>query len=169
MKFPPAILIISIFLISSCHQKPQTSVIYTHQTEEAKLIAVRDILMHTSVIRSGYNSRNKLYNFKGFFQEVKPIISTGDWAIANLETTMAGSELGYSGYPLFNAPIQIVDAAKWAGFNVLTTANNHALDKGEMGNFIGNQVGKYRNLKVIFSLTMRQNLSEGIVEITQEK
>ncbi len=100
---------------------------------EAKLIAVGDILMHMSVIRSGYNPDKKVYNFDSLFQEAKPIISTGDWAIANLETTVAGRKLGYSGYPLFNTPAQIVDAAKQAGFNVLTTANNHALDKGEKG------------------------------------
>src|SRR5207237_5618258 len=60
-------------------------------------------------------------------------ISTGDWAIANMETTLAGSELGYEGYPLFNAPAQIVDAAKKVGFNIFITANNHAMDKGEKG------------------------------------
>ena len=89
--------------------------------------------MHLSLSRSGYNPQKKTYNYDGFFKEVKPIISTGDWAIANLETTLAGAEMRYEGYPLFNAPAQIVDGAKNAGFNILTTANNHALDKGEKG------------------------------------
>lgn len=102
-------------------------------TKEARLIAVGDILMHTALTRSGYNPQKKTYAFDGFFKEVKDIVSTGDWAIANLETTLAGSELGYEGYPLFNAPAQIVDAAKKAGFNIFITANNHAMDKGEKG------------------------------------
>lgn len=102
-------------------------------TKEAKLVAVGDILMHMALTRSGYNPQKNTYNFDPFFKEVKPIISTGDWAIANLETTLAGPELGYSEFPLFNAPAEIVNAAKGVGFNVLTTANNHALDKGEQG------------------------------------
>jgi hypothetical protein len=132
------ILMIFILLISGCDQQINlnSSAAELKESEsdtEARLIAVGDILMHMSVIRSGYNPKKKVYNFKNIFKQVKPIISTGDWAIANLETTVAGSKLGYSGYPLFNAPAQIVDTAKWAGFNVLTTANNHTLDKGEKG------------------------------------
>ncbi|MDY6781484.1 MAG: CapA family protein [Cyanobacteriota bacterium] len=102
-------------------------------TTEAKLVAAGDILMHLALTRSGYNAQTQTYNFDSFFQDVRPIISTGDWAIANLETPLAGPELGYSGFPLFNAPAEIVDGAKKAGFNVLTTANNHAFDKGEIG------------------------------------
>ncbi len=113
--------------------QPSVPVKLKSYTKEAKLIAVGDILMHMALTRSGYNPQKKTYNFDPFFKEVKGIISTGDWAIANMETTLAGSELGYSEYPLFNAPAQIVDAAKRAGFNVLITANNHALDKGEKG------------------------------------
>ena len=39
----------------------------------------------------------------------------------------------YTGYPLFNAPDTLADALKTAGFNVISTANNHALDRGEAG------------------------------------
>lgn len=149
MKFTPPLLIIIILLISGCNlqrnpdstvspekakpAQPSVPVKLKSYTKEAKLIAVGDILMHMALTRSGYNPQNKTYNFDHFFKEVKGIISTGDWAIANMETTLAGPELGYSEYPLFNAPAQIVDAAKRAGFNVLITANNHALDKGERG------------------------------------
>ncbi|MGD1713339.1 CapA family protein [Dapis sp. BLCC M172] len=100
---------------------------------EAKLIAVGDIMMHGMQIKSGYNSKNKSYSYKSFFTEVKDILSAGDWVIGNLETTLAGSKSGYTGYPLFNAPATLADAIKWAGFNILTTANNHSLDRREKG------------------------------------
>ncbi len=148
MRFTP-LLIIFILLISGCDRKinpdstlsaktgvseqPEAPQKPKPYTKEAKLIAVGDILMHMALTRSGYNPQKKTYNFDNFFKEVKPIISTGDWAIANLEIPVAGPELGYSEYPIFNAPAQIVDAAKGAGFNILTNANNHALDKGEKG------------------------------------
>jgi len=144
MKFTRSILVIFLLLfVSGCQQKvnqnspqsvatkkPTVTAKPKPYIKEAKLVAVGDLLMHLSLTRSGYIPQNKTYNFDGFFPEVKPIISQGDWAIANVETTLAGPELGFEGYPLFNAPAQLVDAAKKAGFNVLTTANNHALDKG---------------------------------------
>jgi poly-gamma-glutamate synthesis protein (capsule biosynthesis protein) len=149
MKFTPPLLLIVVLLISGCNLQrnpdgtlstvtgkpdhPSKGVKSESYTKEARLIAVGDILMHTALTRSGYNPQKKTYVFDGFFKEVKDIVSTGDWAIANLETTLAGPELGYEGYPLFNAPAQIVDAAKKAGFNVFITANNHAMDKGEQG------------------------------------
>ncbi|MEG4959651.1 MULTISPECIES: CapA family protein [unclassified Microcoleus] len=104
------------------------------EIKEAKLIAVGDIMMHSTQTRSGYDAKKKTYNFDSFFAPVKSILSTGDWVIGNLETPLAGEDAGgYTGYPLFNAPAQLADATKKAGFNILTTANNHALDRGEKG------------------------------------
>jgi poly-gamma-glutamate synthesis protein (capsule biosynthesis protein) len=97
--------------------------------KEAQLIAVGDIMMHGSQIRSGYNSTTQTYNYDNFFTQVKGILSQGNWVIANLETPLAGAEARYTGYPLFNAPDALADAIKGAGFNILTTANNHALDR----------------------------------------
>lgn len=100
---------------------------------EAKLIAVGDIMMHDSQIKSGYNPKTKTYSYETFFEEVQDILSTGDWVIGNLETPLAGAELKYTGYPRFNAPAELADAIKEAGFNILTTANNHSLDRNEKG------------------------------------
>lgn len=147
---PPLFILLILVLLTGCnpltHQskpkqlasqvppKPVASAPPKSYTQEAKLIAVGDIMMHASQIQSGYNSQQKTYNFNPFFTEVKEVLSTGDWVMGNLETTLAGEDAGgYTGYPLFNAPAEIVDAVKTAGFNILTTANNHALDRGEKG------------------------------------
>jgi poly-gamma-glutamate synthesis protein (capsule biosynthesis protein) len=37
----------------------------------------------------------------------------------------------YSGYPQFGTPDSILDALKGNGFSILTTSNNHCLDKGK--------------------------------------
>lgn len=104
------------------------------EIKEAKLIAVGDIMMHSTQTISGYDAKKQTYNFDNFFAPVKSILSKGDWVTGNLETPLAGKDAGgYTGYPLFNAPAQLLDAAKKAGFNILTTANNHALDRGETG------------------------------------
>lgn len=102
-------------------------------TTEALLLAVGDVMMHDFQITAGYDATSKSYNFDHFFTEVKDILSRGDWVIGNLETTTAGAEHKFTGYPMFNAPEEILDALQGAGFNVLTHANNHTLDRREVG------------------------------------
>lgn len=51
----------------------------------------------------------------------------------NLETTLAGSDRGYSGYPCFNTPEILAWNLKDLGVDVLSTANNHSLDTGYSG------------------------------------
>ncbi|MGF1494328.1 MAG: CapA family protein [Microcoleaceae cyanobacterium] len=102
-------------------------------SREATLLAVGDIMMHGSQIKSGYDAKTKTYRYDQFFTEVQGILSQGNWVIGNLETTLAGPETGYTGYPMFNAPAPLATAIRDAGFNILTTANNHSLDRREAG------------------------------------
>ncbi len=65
---------------------------------------------------------------------MKKHIESADLSIANFETVTAGSEIGFSGFPRFNSPPEeTLEAIKYAGFDILTTANNHALDQGKEG------------------------------------
>jgi len=101
--------------------------------ESITIAAVGDIMCHDSNLRSAYDSVNNIYNFKDVFEYVKPYISSADLAIANLETVTAGEKTGYSSYPLFNTPDAILEALSFAGVDILTTANNHCLDRGRQG------------------------------------
>ncbi|OPA73236.1 capsular biosynthesis protein [Paenibacillus selenitireducens] len=102
-------------------------------TKEAKLVAVGDIMMHMPQLPSYYNKAKGTYNFNPFFTQVKPLLTQGDFVWANLETPIAGADLRYSGFPMFNAPAEVAAALKYAGFNIVSTANNHALDRKEIG------------------------------------
>ncbi|WP_232242800.1 CapA family protein [Paenibacillus sp. GSMTC-2017] len=103
------------------------------QFVDAVWLGVGDIMSHSPQLPGSYNATEKKYNFDPFFEEVKPILKQGDWVMANLETPIAGKEYGYTGYPSFNAPLELAEALKNAGFNLFSTANNHSLDKGEKG------------------------------------
>ncbi|WP_246096088.1 CapA family protein [Paenibacillus sinopodophylli] len=100
---------------------------------DAVWMAVGDVMMHKPQLPGAYDKKTKRFDFNPFFAHVKPILAQGDFVIANLETPMAGADLGYSGYPLFNAPEELGEALKAAGFNLITNANNHSLDQGEVG------------------------------------
>ncbi|RIX53732.1 CapA family protein [Paenibacillus nanensis] len=101
--------------------------------EDAVWIGVGDVMSHSPQLPGAYDAELDTYDFTPFFEEVKPILAQGDWVMANMETPVAGKDFGYSGYPTFNAPVELAEALKGAGFNLLSTANNHSLDKGEKG------------------------------------
>ena len=101
---------------------------------QATIAVTGDILMHLPVTNTGLRS-DGTYNFDSIFQYLTPYSSAADYSVANLETTLAGSDMGYkySGHPAFNTPDAIVDALKNAGFDMLLTANNHCYDTSEYG------------------------------------
>ena len=96
----------------------------------ATIGATGDILLHDLVIKSGYDKETDSYNYDNIFTFFSEYVSQVDYAAANLEVTLCGDDNGYaySGYPCFNSPDEIVDAAKAAGFDLLLTANNHSYD-----------------------------------------
>lgn len=100
---------------------------------EVVIAAVGDIMMHGPQFKAAYVASTGTYDFSDCFADIAPVISGADLAIANIETTFAGAERGYSGYPAFNSPEQLLPALKDAGFDVLTTANNHTMDRGTSG------------------------------------
>lgn len=105
--------------------------------------AFGDTMCHLTNIKNAYNSSTKDYDFANVFQNIKKYTQNADIAIGNLETTFAGSSRGYTGYPTFNAPEILGKNLKDIGVDVLTTANNHCMDKGNSGlvstlNFLDN-------------------------------
>lgn len=92
-----------------------------------------DIMCHDSMYKDAYDSSKKTYDFSYMFDDIKYYIQTADVAVGNLETTFAGEENGYSNYPAFNTPEQLAKNLKKIGFDVMTTANNHCMDKGYKG------------------------------------
>lgn len=94
---------------------------------------IGDIMCHNTQYTDAYNSNTGTYDFSYVFKDIKTKIKTADIAVGNLETTFAGKSVGYSSYPTFNTPESLADNLKDLGLDVLTTANNHSLDKGYKG------------------------------------
>ena len=99
---------------------------------EAKLFMVGDALIHWGVYNDAKQADGS-YDFKPQLQYIKPISSKYDLAYYNQETVLGGAELGYSSYPRFNSPQEVGDAFIDAGFNMVSLATNHTMDKGEKG------------------------------------
>ena len=99
------------------------------KTYSFSLIMGGDALIHNTVYGDAEVGKNK-YDFKGMFEYIKPITSQYDLAYYNQETILGGTEIGLSTYPQFNSPYEVGDAFIDAGFNVVSLANNHTLDRG---------------------------------------
>ena len=97
------------------------------------ITAIGDIMCQNTQYKDAYDSSNDTYDFSYVFSEIKSRFEDSDLTIGNLETTLAGEERKYSGYPTFNTPEQLAKNLKNLGIDVLSTANNHSLDKGYDG------------------------------------
>ena len=108
------------------------------QQEEQKdtsisMAVVGDIMCHGPNYKDAYNASTKTYDFSTFFPQIKSYISNADIAVGNLETTFAGGNKAYSGYPTFNSPPQLAKDIQDLRIDVLTTSNNHSMDSGYNG------------------------------------
>lgn len=101
----------------------------TEKKNELSLIMVGDALIHEAVYADA--NEGGTYNFYKMISEIKPIVNKYDLAFYNQETILGGKDMGLSTYPRFNSPYEVGDAFIDAGFNLVSLANNHTLDKGE--------------------------------------
>lgn len=95
-------------------------------------VAVGDNLIHGAVYKAAATG-NDSYDFTPFYEPVKAYIAGKDLAFINQETIVGGKAIGLSHYPLFNSPEEVIEAIDKVGFNLVNTATNHSLDKGEVG------------------------------------
>lgn len=109
------------------------------------LLFTGDIMGHDMQIASAYNDSTGTYSYDSVFRYVSPLISAADIAVGNLEVTLGGAP--YKGYPAFSSPDELASACMNAGFDILSTANNHAADRGSKGIL--------RTLRVLDSLGIR--------------
>jgi poly-gamma-glutamate synthesis protein (capsule biosynthesis protein) len=119
-----------LFVFASLYSFCQTEPIDTIK-HQLTLLFAGDIMGHDPQINAAYNSKTKGYNYDPVFKYVKPQISAADFAVANLEVTLAGPP--FKGYPQFSSPDELAVATKNAGFDMLVTSNNHSVDRGDKG------------------------------------
>lgn len=98
--------------------------------DSVTLLFAGDIMQHSPQIQNALRPGGK-YDYSGVFDLMKPEIERADLAIANFEVTLGGPP--YKGYPQFSAPDEYLQACIDAGFDILTTCNNHSVDTHARG------------------------------------
>lgn len=99
--------------------------------ETIRIKAFGDIMFHQPQTRYA-NNFDGSYDYSESFSDVKDFIRDSDLSIGNFETT-SNPNREYSGFPTFNTPPSTLYYLKDAGFDVLSTMNNHTLDTGLEG------------------------------------
>jgi poly-gamma-glutamate synthesis protein (capsule biosynthesis protein) len=114
--------------------------------ESLEIVAVGDVLLHAPLQIQATQSSDR---FAGLWHQVTPFLQEGDVTYANLEGPAAPgvSDSGanvpdpgfhyddfvYSSYPQFNYHPFVIDDLQRSGVDVVSTANNHALDRFSLG------------------------------------
>ena len=127
-------------------QNNQTDVLYPVMTKEKQqefddafhIVFAGDLILLEDQVKRSWNGKS--YDFTEVFEYAKPYIESADYAIGVFEGPMAGAEVGYStsnyddGKEVrLNFPDQFATDVRNAGFDLVTTATNHVLDKDVAG------------------------------------
>ncbi|MBQ8567718.1 MAG: CapA family protein [Oscillospiraceae bacterium] len=151
LNFFPAKKILSIAPIipltdTAAAEKQNEDIMYRKMSAETaekydnafRILFAGDLILLEDQVRNARNSSG--YDFSPMFEYTKEYISSADLAVGVFEGPMAGDENGYSssnyddGKNLYlNFPDEFAYAIKDAGFDLVTTANNHLLDMGKDG------------------------------------
>ena len=116
-----------------------------------------DIIIHEPLFDTAYDEKTKTFDFSPYFTLISDSLAKADYTVGNVDGPMGGKgSRGYKFYPQFNTPPHLLHALKGIGIDMLTLANNHALDtffdglKREIANVekVGiDHVGAYRTQK----------------------
>ena len=99
---------------------------------------VGDLILLKDQVTSAYNEKTKTYNFDKMFEYTKSYFESSDYTIGVYEGPSAGGEYSTSNYGdglklYLNFPDEFASAVKNSGIDLVSTANNHLLDKGKEG------------------------------------
>lgn len=123
-------------------------------TSKLSMLFTGDIMQHQVQIETAFNSKKGRYDYQPCFKFIKPVLSSPDLTIGNLEVTLAGPP--FTGYPIFSSPDELLETLKDSGFDVLVTANNHALDRGKKG--LERTIDKLDSVKMQHTGTFKDTL-----------
>lgn len=98
-----------------------------------QMLSVGDNLIHDGIYeQANRRAGGSGYDFSFCYSRVKDTVAAADIATINQETIIAKS-YAPSGYPLFNSPQELGEEVCKTGFDVVSLANNHMLDKTSKG------------------------------------
>lgn len=113
---------------------------FTKEEPDTSFVVFGDNLIHEPIYRYGLRGEGNpdglsadKTGFDFLYENVRDVIAESDIAVINQETPLVDEPALYGDYPRFGTPVQVGEAIADAGFDVVTCATNHALDRGAEG------------------------------------
>ncbi len=110
----------------------------TREKRTATVVLSGDLLWHDTVWHSAAadharTGRGTAFDFDPMFAALRPMIEAADLAVCHEEVPFAAAGAPYESYPVFAAPPEIATWIGSMGWDLCTTASNHAVDQGYDG------------------------------------
>lgn len=98
-----------------------------------KISFVGDIMFERQFLKASKQT-DGTYCFSELFEDIKNKFAQSDYVVANLESVFGGGNMKYTdSLYSFNTPDEALDALASSGISMVSTANNHCLDRGIEG------------------------------------
>ncbi|MEF9894635.1 MAG: CapA family protein, partial [Clostridia bacterium] len=98
-------------------------------SRSAVIRSIGDIVAHVPILKSVYDAGSRAYDFAPIFENIAASMGNADYTVLNVDGPLGGKKFAaYRGYPQFNTPPHLLNALGANGVDMLTLANNHALD-----------------------------------------
>jgi len=139
----------SLAVASPCTLAPRPVLTPLNQcmgTNRTSIAAVGDVLLHGRLQREGYAHPQ---GFNALWGAIDPVFKAATISYANLEGPVAAGRTRrfraspdpgarfdnrvYTSFPMFNYHATVLDSLKTSGIDIVSTANNHAMDRGSIG------------------------------------
>jgi hypothetical protein len=170
------------FLVSPLTQALEFNRACDPSTDSITIGGVGDLLIHKYIHNA---AQNQPQHYSFLWQNILSHTRGVDVMYANLETPLAAGlardyslqadpgvrwderEYIYSGYPAFNTPPMMARNLVDGGFDIVSTANNHASDRGRLG--IDMTIDSLERAGLQFTGTRRQNSNSSYTTIVNKK
>ena len=91
-----------------------------------------DFVIHENLLASALKAGGGTHDFSAMLGEIAEFFGDADFTFTNVDGVMGTKEFarrhGYTGYPSFSTPQSLIYNLKDIGVDLLTLANNHAID-----------------------------------------
>ena len=124
-------VILALLLCVCCAERGTPELVTQNYLRSATIRCAGDFVIHDNILESA-RQISPDYDFTPMLSEVALYLSQADFTITNVDGVMGDAEFvskhGYAGYPSFSTPATLLTALKGCGVDLLSLANNHALD-----------------------------------------
>ena len=93
---------------------------------------IGEVVVDENILAAGLQADGS-YSFEDMLAMASGAVSNADYTVANVEGSLCGIGSGYTGKKLYNTPEILINELKSIGVDMLTLANDHALDAGMNG------------------------------------